>query len=191
MFSLRLSQKLSNFDLKNAVFIEKILLPIILFLVLLTYLPITDNYFALDDFYHLAHAAQEGLSFSSFFKHVAWVHLQPVFRALIAIEFQLFGTDPQGYYWISILLHVANVYLAMRFFSEQVSRTFDLRIVWFISFILGGCHVDYLSVHVFSNFQLFYFRFVFSQIFTKSKTLSAIFFFHCPLNNAFILFYRN
>lgn len=92
--------------------ISILLVPIVVFL---TYKPIIRNQFIADDFYLLAFAAKNGLSLNSFFVPIGQ-HFQPLFRAFFAIEFCFFNIIPTGYYWVNIIIHVANTCLITVFF---------------------------------------------------------------------------
>jgi hypothetical protein len=114
--------------------IETGLLPLILLIVFFTYLPIKNNHFITDDYAILAFAAQNNLHPSSFIEPINR-HFQPALRALIAIEYHFFRTNPEGYYWINILLHVSNTYLVILLFSILLSN----RLIGCFTGLLFGC----------------------------------------------------
>ncbi len=92
----------------------------ILVLLVVTYLPIMNNYFFADDFRLLIVGAQKGFSIPGLLVTNA-EHWVPIQNMLLALLYKVFGADPAGYYWVNILLHVANTYLVILFFSKIFS----------------------------------------------------------------------
>jgi len=79
--------------------------------VFILYLPVTNLYFAADDFYHLVEARLSPSLMELLLLPTSETHLQPVLRFIFAGQFALFGVNPVGYYYCNIALHAVNVFL--------------------------------------------------------------------------------
>ncbi|MFQ5329030.1 MAG: hypothetical protein ACE5D4_03465 [Thermodesulfobacteriota bacterium] len=80
-------------------------------LVFLLYLPVTNLYFAADDFYHLVEASLSPSLMELLLLPTSETHIQPVLRFIFAGQFACFGVNPVGYYYCNIALHAINVFL--------------------------------------------------------------------------------
>jgi hypothetical protein len=93
------------------------LLGLILVFVFLAYLPFLDNYFVADDFAILLGAKQSGFRPAGFFSPITQ-HLQPLFKLLIAVEYHLFGLNAKWYNFVSLSVHLLNVFLTSLLFGS-------------------------------------------------------------------------
>lgn len=96
-------------------------LGLILVATFLVYFPVTRNDFSfLDDFIFVAQAKRSGLSIKEMLRPLN-SHVIPIYRGLLAVQYQCFGTRPAGYYWTSIAMHLGNVLLVWLFFRTLLN----------------------------------------------------------------------
>lgn len=94
------------------------LLMLILLVEFIVYFPALGLEFAIaDDFICIAHASKYGLSLEGLFLPY-FGHIIPLCRLLVGLEYRFFGTNPAGYYAVTLLLHMANTALVALFLAR-------------------------------------------------------------------------
>lgn len=96
------------------------------------FLPITKNYFREDDFLNLFRIANDPPA--SFLLHVHGGHLLVVRNLLFYLFERAFGTQPEGYFWLVWMTHLANVAL---FFAVARALTTSALVACFGAVLWG------------------------------------------------------
>jgi hypothetical protein len=103
-------------------------------LTLVTYFPITANYFRSDDYLYLYRIAND--SFFDYLTEPLGGHLLMARNTVFFLCFQLFGTWAPGYFWVALLTHSLNVWLmfhAVRDFTGSRHLACGTAALWGVS----------------------------------------------------------
>jgi len=100
----------------------------------LVYYPITRHYFFSDDFLNLFHIANDSLG--QYLVTPNGGHVLFARNAIFYAMRQLFGTQPEPYYWSIFLTHLLNVWLLFRVIERTTSSA---RLAVFGAALWGAC----------------------------------------------------